>query len=640
MGWNKYDGPSPPMGTGPAAAVSVVQNVMSSLQTQMNSATTAAMSTLDALGSLQVPATGPMPDIAVPPRHDMLPWAPPEGLDIAALGDLDTELPAAPETPTIDTNISVDIPTWSPSVVALNIPNAPAPIDTSSLPARPAVNTSISMPSRPTLDTPVMEAMTSLTIPAFASPTLPTFTDPAPEFMEAAPNPVIAWTEPTYMSESLTEVQAAIKRMLDGQTGLPPEIEQQLFDRARAREDMTAGKAVAEAFDDFANKGFTMPPGALVAQVNEVREKNGLAVQSLQREIMTKVADIAVENVREGVRQALSAENLLVNIFNNAAQRAFEMARFTVESQIQLYNAKAQVFNTLMSAYATKAQVFKVKVDAALSALEVYRVQMEGQRIVGELNRQKVAVFDARVQAMMSQVELYKTDMQAAQVQVEVIRSQLDAYRTDVQAYAENINAQKTRFDAYRTQVEGEVAKVGILDAEARVYAARVQAGDTKANIQLKRVQTDLEKMSADTQRYAALLDGSKAELQAKLGKIEANARVAGLNIQYMSAQTDAERAKHEADVRIAEAQLQSGIAITNATIERYKVAVNKILQEADLQARSLQAAGQIASTLAGGAMAAQHVQASIGANASDSTSVNYGYNQQAVEQWTYEGEQ
>lgn len=636
MSWNHYEGGPAPSGTGPAQAVSTVQQVMGQLQSQAQSFIARTESILNALGTVQVPPIGDMPPISITKRDNALDWPAPKLEAVGDPGSLEVTLPSDPGLPSISTGVSLAIPDWSPSVVSINIPDTPTPVDTSGVPSRPDVDTAVELPATPALAMPVLESLDQITVPTFTFPALPTFSDAAPQFTDAAPSAVINWAEPQYASESLTEVQATIKRMMAGGTGLKPEIEQQLFDRARAREDQTAAKAVAEAFDTFANKGFTMPPGALAAQVNAAREQAQLQANSLQRDVMIKVADIEQENLRFAVQQGLAAENLLINIFNNAAQRSFEMARFTVESQIQLFNSKVSLFNAVTSAYQTRAQVYKIQIDAALAQLDVYRIQLEGQKVVSEINVQRVQAYNARVQALMAQVEVYKAQMEGARIRTDAIRTQIEAYRTDVEAYSSRVNADKVRFDAYRTQVEGETAKIGITEAEARVYAARASAAEAAANVRVQAIRADIEKMQATTGRFAALVDRSKAELQAKLGKVEANARVAGLNIQHLSAQSDANRAKSEAIIRIGEQELQSNIAITSASIERYKVAVQKILQEADLKARSLQAAGQMASTLAGGAMAAQHVQASISSTASDSTSVAFGYSQSASEAWNY----
>jgi hypothetical protein len=638
MGWNHYDGPTAPIPTGPAAAVAQVQNVMSSLQAQVGAFTGQATAILDALQTLEMPSVGELPDISIPRTQTPLTWDAPQPVDISGLNDLSAQIPNAPADPTIDTDVTITPPTWQPTVVGINVPQPPQSIDTSGMPTRPTTQ-DVQIPAAPSLAMPALASLNDVTVPVFQMPVLGTFTDTAPVFDVAAPNPVISWSEPAYASENFDLVKQKIADMLSAatSTGLPATIEQQLFERARSREDITANKAVAEAFDTFANKGFTAPPGMLTAQVNAALEKNQLQSNALQREWLIKIADVEIENMRQAVVQGIAAENIIFNIFNNAAQRSYEIAKYTLQAQIELYQAQVGVYNALVSAYNTKAQVFKIKIDAQLAALDAYRIEIEGQKLVSEINTQKVQQYNAQVQAVVAQVEIYKAQMQGAMTQAEVARTQIEGFRADVQAYAEKVGAQKVVFDAYVAQVQGEVAKVGIIDAEARSFATLMGAEEIKSNVQLKRIDAQIQEMQANTQRFAALLDRSKTELQAKLSQIQAQAQVQGLNIQYLGVQSDANAKKAEAEIRIGEQQLQTNIAITNAQIERFKVAMQKILQEAQIKATALQSAGQMAATLAGGAMAAQHVQASISASSGDSTSTSYGYSQSAQEVWQYQ---
>jgi hypothetical protein len=640
MGWNHYDGPDqPPIPIGPSAAVTQVQTVMSNLQSAMQGFNAQASSILSALQSLTVPDVGQLPDISITRSNTGLEWPAPTPVDITGMNDLSASVPDDPGVPDINTTVTINPPTYNPSIVSINVPTAPGAIDTSGLPDRPAVDTNVTLPAAPSLAFPALASLSDVTIPTFVFPTLGTFTDAAPTFDAAAPNALINWVEPTYASENFDLVKQKIADMLNAatSTGLPAVIEQQLFDRARAREDITANKAVAEAFDTFANRGFTAPPGMLTAQVNAALEQNQLQANALQREWMVKIADVEIENLREAVRQGIAAENIIFNIFNNAATRSYEIAKFTVQAQIELYQAQVSVFNALTSAYNTRAQVFKIQIDAQLAALDAYRIELEGQKLVSEINTQKVQQYNAQVQSLLAQVEVYKAQMQGAQIQTEVARTQIEAYRTDVQAYAEKISAQKVVFDAYIAQVQGEVAKVGIVDAEARTFATLMSAEQMKADIQLKGIDAQIAQMQAVTQRFAAQLDRTKTELQAKLAQIQAQAQVQGLNIQYLGVQSDANAKKAEAEIRIGEQQLQTNIAITNTQIERFKVSMEKVLQEAQLKTSALQSAGQIAATLGAGAMAAQHVQASISASSGDSTSVSYGFSQSAAEQWQYQ---
>lgn len=635
MGWEHYNQQSEAIPTGPAEAVSQVSETMAYMRSQATEFSAQALAILESLEAVTIEDPGTVPEVVLPRNELSLEWPEPEGLEVE-LGDLTAIIPDVPPTESIDTHVSFVAPTFTPTISDIAIPEAPGPIDTSDVPARPAITTAVDMPATLSLTMPDMESLDTVVIPTITFPTLPTFDEAAPQFTDAAPNVLVNWTEPAYASENFDEVKAVISRMFQGGTGLPAVIEQQMFDRARGRLDITARKAVAEAFDTFANKGFTMPPGMLVEQVNAAREDNQLQANAQERDLRILVAEKEIENMRFAVQQGLAAENIIFNIFNNAAQRMFEVAKFTVEAQLSLFNAKVSLFNSLTSAYQTRAQVFKYKLDAELAALDVIRIQLEAAKLTGDINLQKVQVFNARVQALSSQVEVYKAQMQGAQVQADVARTQIEGYRVDVQAYAERIGAEKTKFDAYKTRVEGEVAKVGIYDAQARVFQSLVAAEGVKADVRVKGIQADIEKMQANTQRFLAVIDRSKADLQSKLGVVEAKARTAGLNIQFMSAQNDANRAKSEAEIRVGEQQLQTNIALTQALIKRFEVNMSRVIQEAELKARSMQAAGQMAATLAGGAMAAQHVQASISSSASEGVSTSRTWNEQASENWQY----
>ena len=636
MSWNHFEGGAPAIPTGPSVAVGIVQQIMGSLSTQVASFTAAANRTMAALQNVSIDSVGEMPTLALTRDTTALSWASPSPLDVSGMGSISAGSPSDGGIGSFNPGVTITPPTFSSSVSSINIPPSPASVDTSGLPTHPVIDASVILPTLPNLAVPAIESLDAIVIPAFSFPALPVFTDTAPTFGAAAPNVLVNWVEPVYASTNFDTVKATIARMFQGGTGLPPVIEQQLFDRARGREDTVAAKAVAEAFDTFASKGFVAPPGMLVAQVNAARETGQLQVNSLQRDITLKIADVAIENMKFAVQQGLAAENIIYNIFNNAAQRAYEIAKFTVESQLQLYGVQVSIFNAQTASYQTRAQVFKIQLDGKLAALEAYRIQLEGQKVISEVNAQKVQTFNARVQALLSQVEIYKAQMQGAQIKTEVARTQIEIFKTDVQAYAERIGADKVRFDAYRIQVEAETAKVGIIDAEARVFATLMSAEEIKANVGIKNIQLQIEQTQAATARFAASIDLAKVNVQAQGAAVEAKARAVGLSIQNLSAQSDASRAKAEASIRIGELQLQTNVAIASSQIKRYEVSLSKVIQEADLKARSLQAAGQMAATLAGGAMAAQHVQASISSQASDSTSFSNSFSQSGGESWQY----
>lgn len=517
-----------------------------------------------------------------------------------------------------------EVPTFSPSAVGLQLPAAPTSIDTSGKPLRPALD-GVTLPDAPSFVQPDLEDLTPITVPEFVFPELPAFDGTQPTFTAAPPSTVLSWSEPVYASTVLDDVKARIRAMLAGGTGIPPAIELALFERARGREDLTALKATQEAFDTFAARGFEMPPGMLVAQVNAQIEANQLQANALSREILAKAAEWEIENLRNAVQQGVALEGVLINAFMNMAQRAFEAARYRVEAEVSLFNAKVALFNAEQNAYSVAAQVYKTRIDGALAKLEVFKAQIQATQAIGQLNEQKVKVFSARLDALRNQVEIYKARMSGAQVQADINRAVIEGYRADVQAYAEDLQAQKIKFDAYKTQVEGETAKVQVLDAEARAFAATVQAYEGKANVKVKEIESRIEAIRASTERFRAKVEAEREKVQSSLAAIQARAQSYSTDVSRYSAELNNSTELTRVKSGLLEARLRNNLAFYEINLKEYDANMARLLEEAKLKSDGAKAAGTMAAQLAAGAMAALHVQASMSgsANISSSESTN-----------------
>lgn len=610
---------SPTVGSGVATAVTQVTDTMANMKAQVD----ANIGRFDAVIAELLDSSTEDASFAAPNLD--FSYTPP-ALQPVDVGDIDYTMPTladAPAVPDMTANLTAP-PTIvlpdQPIMDAISIPAAPI-MAVVTLPAKPVVDLSITIPDAPELILPVPESLTSIVIPTFTAPVLATFDEDAPLFDAVAPNTAISWTEPVYQSENFDETLAVLSRMRLGGTGLTPAIEQQLFERARGREDRVALKATQEAVSLFAARGFVAPPGQLQAQLNMVSENNQTQANSLQREIMVKIADVEIENMRFSVTNGLAAEQILTNIFNNYAQRTFEIAKYTVDSALAVYNTKVNIFNALMQSYQTKAQVYKTIIDGQLATLESYKIQLEGAKVTSEVNQQRVQTYTARVQAALSTIEAYKVQLQGVQIKADAAKSILDGYKTDVQAYAETIGAEKIKFDAYRSQLEGEQAKAKINDSRASIFSTLVQGETAKATLWKSMSEVELERLRQTTGSYTATVDGWKAGVTAQLGMVQASAETKRVELQAIGLRNSAVIDTNKSAIQIGEMRLQSNLGKANTSIKLYEVNLTKMIQQKGLQTDSLKAAGQMLSTLVGGAMSAQHVQASISASSSDSNS-------------------
>lgn len=534
--------------------------------------------------------------------------------DIASLlgdlGDLDSELG--------------DVGQFEPAFDSIAIPNAPAPIDTSGAPNAPAIS-DVAIPDAPSFQLPVLDALDAITVPTFTFPTLPTFDGVPPEFDGELPtvSALANWEEPEYAPEILPDVLVTVRRMLDGQTGLPPQIEQALYERTRDRENLTARASTQEAFDTWAGRGFDMPPGMLVEQVNAAQEQAQLRINAADREIAIEVARIAVENVRQAVAQGIAAEQVLANIFNNAVQRSFEMARLRLESEIRLYDMQVSLFNAKQTAYQVAAQVFEARLRAELASLEVYKAQIEGAKAIADLNEAKVRIYAAKVDGLKAAVDIYRTQMEGARVQSELNQSRIGVYRASVEAYAAGIQARKSEFDAYEAQVRGEAAKVGIIQAQADAFAATVRAIEGKANVKVAKVNATVNALQARVQEFSAKAGYEREKVSAQAQVANAKVGAFSADVQRFAAELQASTSANEAQIRSTDVMLRTKLAQYEISVKRYDTAMQQLIQQAAIQMDAIKAAGQMASQLAAGAMSAMHVQASVSGSGSQSYSEN-----------------
>lgn len=523
-------------------------------------------------------------------------------------------------------------PAFAPSVTGINIPHSPAPIDTSNSPQRPVI-AAVNIPAAPTLSRPSMPTLHDLVIPEFIFPDLPVFDQTAPDFDGSAPSQVMNWSEPAYESELLDELVAKVRWMMAGGTGIPPIVEMALFDQARVREDMTAHKATQEAFETWAGRGFDMPPGMLAKQVNAALEANQLQVNALSREIMAKSAVWEIENLRFAVQQGLALEQLLVNIFNNMAQRAFEAAKYQLESQLALFNAQVGLFNARQAGYTAAAQVFETRLKGELAKLDIFKAEVEGQKAIGEVNEQQVKLYQASLQALESEVGIYKAQMEGARVQAEVSSNTIAAYRADIEAYAARLNADKVRFDAYETEVRAETAKMGILEAESRAYASTIQAFESKNNIRVAKIKAKVDAVQAMVGKYTAEIEGERSRVNAEVEVIRANTGAYTADVGRYTAEIQAASSEQEMHARMIEARLRNNIALFEVQLKEYDALVQRIIEEARLKNEAGKAAAQIASQIASGAMAGMHVSASLSGSgslsSSDSMNISHTHNYQ-----------
>lgn len=586
---------------------------------------------------------GKLSSIALPDISDPQKLAPPNvGSAGSGPGDAptwegeDPDSPYAPDTPTYGTTSGgkLDPPPDPPDLtISINIPPAPT-FAAPPKPNRPNINTDITLPDAPTINFGSAPSLRDIDLPDFKPPAMPVFSAIVPTFEVADPTMVLNWAEPVYQSEVLADLTAWVREHMQGGLGIPAAVEDALFARARERESLEAHRAVQEAVDTWAARGFTMPPGMLVKQANAVREQSRLKAAELNRDIWAEATKMQIESIRFAVQQGVALEQLLQNAHQNMCNRLFEAAKFLAQGMLDVYRAKVAAFEARCKAFDALVAQYKAHVDGVMAYYEGFKAQIQGAIAQGQLNEQLVEVYKAGITAEQAKVEVFASQMKAAAVEAEVIKAQFDGYRADVQAFAELIGAEKAKFDAYTAQVNGETAKAQVVEARARGYAAQVQGYAAGAEVMLKREQIVIENNRNKVQEFLAGIERFKAEVQKEVafGQYDIEAFKGQVAAYEAGARMDAAHA--ELQVRVAESQQRTNIAFSEMAQKHYEARINEAVQRANIALESAKAQGQFSAQMAAGAMSALNVSAGVSgsgsqsasSSSSDSKSENHNY--------------
>lgn len=611
-------------------AAGLVQSQLQMLNDRADQTLQVANSAIESLSHVDLPGEGTAPEYTLDQVHEpsiVEPALPATNL-FGEVGDI-TEPTFEDFQNLINQLDLIAIPTYTPPITSLDIPAPPAPIDTSGAPERPTLN-DVTVPDDPNVAIPGAPDEIALNIPVTPVINLPTFEDMEVTFDTPNVNTVMQWDEPTYQSDTLDDIKGTIRRWLAGGTGMTPEVEAALFDRARDKLDTTAQKRVQESFDTFAAKGWTMPPGMLVEQVNAAQQESQQSAADLASDILSKSAEWEQENLRQAVQQGIALEGMLIQQFENVARRVFDASKARLDADVQMYGAYVSLFNARQSARQILVAVFEAKLKAALAPLDVMKAELEAEQLKGQLNETRARIYATKMEAVRAIVSIFEAKVNAARVKSDVERNKIDAFKADVDAFAAILQARKTAFDAYEAQMRGEGVKGQIVESYARAFAATVEGINGSNNNKINYVRAKIEAITTGVQKYTARLTAQREAIAAQAEAVRARASSFSADVQRFSAEIQMNTELARLVQQLAELRLRNNLAYYEVQQKAYDAAMSRTIQRAEIAEHGLAAAGSMASQLAAGAMSAGHVQASLSgsgsATASNSASWNYNY--------------
>lgn len=543
--------------------------------------------------------------------------------------NVNIQIGSAPTAPAVSSVAPINVgpaPTFSGSEPSLNFPSRPGPLAVPSPGAAPTL-TDIVLPEEPTLLYPDAPTLREVVLPELPDVVYPEFVAELPVLDIEIPTIGITYNETPYTSLLLSETTARIRTMLQGGTGLPPDVENALFDRAKARLDITSMRAMQEVVEQWSSRGFAEPGGELSSRMREIREQNRDATNNLNRDILIRVHEVEIENLRFAVQQGVALESLLINYAAGYAQRALQAQQLMAQVAIDVFNARVNLYNAQLVGYRTQAEVFRAQIEAERSKIELYRAQIEGAAAISSLNESEVRIYAERVRALQATVDIYEAQIKAVNAQVEADQARVEAYRATVQAFGEQVNAKRAEFEAYGEEVRAQTGVVQAYEASVRAFAERTRAYQIGVEAQAisKRVEIDaarlqIEAFQAEVQGYRESVNAEVSKTQAALNLYDGQSRIFTARLGAESARV--ESTARQFQVEVENARNSANIALQNATSN-----AENALRAAQIALEALRTQATVASQLAAGALSAVNMGASISGQSSDSTDIRKSLN-------------
>ena len=222
----------------------------------------------------------------------------------------------------------------------------------------------LTVANTPPPDAPAVSlaAVSHIAMPSFLTSDLP------------APTNEFEFFEAQYQSALLDAAKAKLlDNIFSGGYGIEPGDEAALVQRFRDRETQNAMARIAEAGRSMAIRGFPLPPGELNLTIDASWQEFQNKVADADREVYLKRNSLYVENRQFTIREARELEQILIGFHNSVQERAFNVARASVEMAIALYNAKLATY-TSEDQFDHKASVGFIKIFG-LPLKTYYQVQ-------------------------------------------------------------------------------------------------------------------------------------------------------------------------------------------------------------------------------------------------------------------------
>ena len=479
----------------------------------------------------------------------------------------------------------------------LNFGSAPQPF-AGSPPVAPVTNLAFTYPTvAVTLpDPPVLMTLDTVNFPQIV---IPAFNATVPTFQAQAPQPFNYTPGALYTSQLLTDLQNELDLAITtGEyTTLNKQVQQALWDAGREREYRQQSAALAE-LNRMEVLGYAFPPGVYIDARIKIQTETNYTIAGLSRDIMTKQAELQLENINKARENAVQLEHRLIQYAYETAQLTFEAAKYATEAGIALYNAQVQAYTASLEGYKTQAMIYDTQIKGLLAQVQVTQAQIEYEKTKAEINTALVHQYEVEVQAAEAVLQIYKT-------QVEIIQTQANVEKIKVEIYGEEIKAFVGQIQAYTAEVEGYKASVEAQATIEQAFKTSVDAYTAEVNANVAQINARVAVFHSQVEAYQAQLTGYDAAIRSMVGQAQAASMFNTATAEVFKAQVQAIQSYNQVLTSQWEAVLNEQAQITQIAVSAAKANGDLYISARGLSLDASKVGAQVCAQLGAAALGA-----------------------------------
>lgn len=314
-------------------------------------------------------------------------------------------------------------------------------------------------------------------------------------------SPTMTWSEE---SDDLSVYTPLLARVLsfieEGATGIDPDVEQALYERARTRQYADRVAEYNRINNVASEMQFMLPSGVLASGLADYSIGANRQDADIENQIIITQAELEQKNNQAMTQLAIGLEDLVRRTKGEKSNRALEFSKQQITAMIQDFAERVRKYTAILEGRKTKV----------MAQAEVLKGVIESNRGLIDIFREQYAALKTRVDAVTAKN-----------------KGIVDVYLGEVQGFGEAEKAVASRNDSAVKLIESKVAAAELELRAATEEARNLIAGYTAEGQLKSSFSTDMAKIAA--QCFAALT--SSVNASASLGYSGSDSRNSSFSV-------------------------------------------------------------------------------------------------------------